>query len=283
MSPDPRAVGNGDHTPAALAEESQRILAPRTPFPPAPSVSMSLGEHLEELRRVLIKSMVIYAMGLLACAFFYDSIFELLKKPVLDAFASSGVKPDLYSGLTDSLMVVMKGVLLASLIVTMPLIVREAWGFVSPGLKELEIRAVRPLFLLVAILFACGSAMAYFYVAPLGISWLLTLNNQLGMSSLLRLTEAVDFTMSLMLVFGFSFQTPIVVMTLIRTGIVESRTFRQGRRWAIMAIVLAAGILTPPDVVSQLVLAACLLFLYELGIILGGKASREGAPKPSPS
>lgn len=234
---------------------------------------MTLGDHLDELRRVVIRSMTIYAIGLVACAFFYDTIFELLKRPVLGAFATSGVSPDLYSGLTDSLSVVMKGVLLASMIVTMPLIVREGWSFIAPGLKELEIRAIRPLFILIALLFSAGASLAYFYVAPMGIAWLLTLNKELGMNSLLRLTESVDFTMSLMLVFGFSFQTPIVVMTLIRTGLVESKTFREGRRWAIMAIVLAAGILTPPDVVSQLVLAVCLLFLYELGIILGGRST----------
>ena len=277
MPPDPRTVGVGEpsSTPKEPGVPAPTREPPSAPF--SPSMGMSLGDHLEELRRVLLRAMAIYAIGLLACAFFYDTIFELLKMPVMGAFTTSGVSPELYSGLTDSLSVVMKGVLLASMIVTMPFIVREGWSFVSPGLKELEIRAIRPMFILIALLFSAGAALAYFYVAPMGISWLLTLNKELGMASLLRLTEAVDFTMSLMLVFGFSFQTPIVVMTLIRTGLVEPKTFRQGRRWAIMTIVLAAGLLTPPDVVSQLVLAACLLFLYELGIILGGKGPAGAA------
>lgn len=249
-------------------------------IPPAPHTTpdepepMSLGDHLDELRGCLGRILLFIAVCAAIAGIFYQQIFDAITWPMNRAFELADVPPDdakLYSGLMDTFMSLVKAVVVVAGAIATPLILREAWKFVRPGLHDSEIKAVRPLFWLGAVFFMAGVAMAFGFIAPLGQAWFLGINQATGVESLIRVNESIDFTVLLMLVFGLAFETPLVIAGLIRGGVVEAQTLRDIRRYVIFAAFVLGAVFTPPDVITQISLAAVLIVLYEIGIILGGK------------
>jgi len=259
-------------------------------LPPPPHTTeapqgMTLGDHLDDLRGCLGR-IVLFIIGCAAIAgIFYQQVFEFMTWPMQRAFEMADVEitdAKLYSGLTDTFLSLVKAVVVVASAGALPLIIREGWKFVSPGLHDNERRAIRPLFWLGAGFFLAGAAMAYTLIAPIGQSWFLGINQATGVESLIRVNESIDFTVLLMLVFGITFETPLIIAGLIRADIVSPQTLKAVRQYVIFAAFIIGALFTPPDVITQIALAAVLVVLYEVGILLGGKRpERPGADSDS--
>ena len=230
---------------------------------------MSLGEHLEELRRRIIYALAGLTAGTAICLYFAPVIIDVLKEPYVEVMKGLGLKGDLAvldvtAGLTNYLKVsVYAGIVLAS-----PWIVYQLWMFVSAGLHQKEKRYVLLVVPFCALLFVGGVAFFLLVVAESVLRFLLELSKWLGMVPMITFENHIGFMTRLMVVFGLAFQTPLVILTLAATNLVSLKMLHRYRRHVIVVILIVAALSTPPDPFSQLALAIPIWLLYELGVVL---------------
>ena len=227
---------------------------------------MSLGDHLEELRRCLFKCMAILVVFSIASAFFYEDIFNFIMDPI-NSVLEDGERPQ--TRITEAFTVILKCVVMFALCFSLPLIIREFWKFAKPGLKIKEQNFIFYLMSLGTILFIGGMAMAYYLVVPLTIDFFIQLHKKLDIGNIFFVGDTLSYVTNMMIVFGIAFETPIVVMGLLRSGIVELKTLQSIRKYVVFAAVIIGGVFTPPDIISQVLLGGTLYFLYEIGLLLG--------------
>jgi len=202
----------------------------------------------------------------------------VLKTPLLDLLTkySSRSHVDLnYTSITMPFIMQLKVSLVIGIVLALPLIVYEIWAFISAGLYPRERRAVRIYGPASFLLFVAGAALAYFIVLPLGAVFLIGKGDTLGLKPMLTIDEYAPFVMWLIVGFGLTFQTPLVILFLARLGLVHPRTFVKYRRHAILAIFVIAAVVTPPDPFTQIAVAIPMLGLYELSIVLARFAVRK--------
>jgi sec-independent protein translocase protein TatC len=230
--------------------------------PPRPrtrdeEATMSLVEHLDELRsRIIVIAISIVVAGVLGF-FLSDPIIQLLRAPLPD-------EHDQLVQLTvgELLAVKLRVALYVGIALSVPVILYELWRFVTPGLTRTERRLVWPLLIAAIALFALGLGIGWL-VLPYAVSFLLSLTAP-GVDTLLRLTDYVSFVMTVMLAFGLAFQFPIVLLLLGRAGILSYAFLSRRRRWAVLLIVLFAVIATPGgDPLSSAVLSLVMYALFE--------------------
>lgn len=242
---------------------------------------MTIGEHLDELRRRLVRCLL--AVGVMGGLAFWkmDWMVEFLRHPLLPVLEQypgrvEMIQDTVYSGFAGA----MKLAFLAGCVLASPVILWQMWAFVGAGLYGHERRVVKFYAIPGFLLFLAGAYLAYGFVLPLAFDFLVGYAvDELDIGSLLRWSEHVGLVALLMFVFGLMFQLPVVMVFLMRLGVVEPDTFRRGRRMAIVGAFFLGMILTPPDVVSQCALAGCLWVLYEGAILVG---SRVAAPRTVP-
>lgn len=239
--------------------------------------SMSLLEHLTELRRRLWYAFLGALAGFLLCYGFSERLFDLLCLPLINV-----LPPDsklIYTGLPEGFLTNVKISFIAGIFIGSPYIFYQFWAFVAPGLYEHEKRHIIPIALLSAVFFICGAAFGYFFVFPLAFEFFMSYNSQY-IAAMPKLSEYLDFSLKLLVAFGVVFELPLVAFFLGRLGLLTVGMMRRGRRYAILGIFILAAVLTPPDVASQLCMAVPLLLLYELSILivmLFGKKKPEDA------
>lgn len=230
--------------------------------------------HLLELRRRLIWSLLAVLIGFIASYYFAAQIYEFLVRPL--AWASAGENKRLiYTGLTEAFMTYVKLALWAGCFLAFPVIATQIWMFVAPGLYQNERKAFLPFLVATPVLFLTGAAVAYYLVFPLAWKFFLSFEVPAAAGGLpiqleARVSEYLSLSMTVIFAFGIAFELPVILVLLTRVGLLSSSKLSQFRRYAIVLIFIAAAILTPPDVVSQLSLALPLMLLYELSI-LGAK------------
>jgi sec-independent protein translocase protein TatC len=226
---------------------------------------MSFFDHLAELRWRLIKSALALALGALVCWPFAAGILEFLLRPVLDFLpAGQGL---IYTGLPDAFVVTLKISLWAGALLTSPLWLYQLWAFVAPGLRAGEKKRVPFLALLAVLLLLAGVAFAYYLAFPLTFKFFLTFSSE-ALQPFLAVDRYLALAMGLIAAFALAFQLPLILMFLGHLNLITAGFLRRQRRYAILAIFIAAAILTPPDAISQCLLAAALMLLYELSILL---------------
>ncbi len=236
--------------------------APPPGEPPA-LVQMSLLDHLEELRKRLIYSLLTLAAAFLLCWAFVRDIYHFLEAPIRP-FLPEGTKLS-YLGPADPLLVYIKVAMLASVFVAAPVILYQAWRFVSPGLYERERRWAAPFILLGSGFFIAGGAFAYFVAFPFAVEFLLGIGDQF--QPVITIERYFRFLMTVILGLGLMFELPILIFVLAAAGLVSSRFLLRHFRWAVLIIFIAAAIITPtPDVVNLCVFAVPTVGLYLLGI-----------------
>lgn len=232
-----------------------------------PSGTETFISHLVELRNRLVKACAGIAV---VCAILFawpgpSAIYDLLAQPMVAALPA-GAKM-IATGIISPFLVPMKVTLLLALLIALPWVLYQAWAFVAPGLYAHEKRLIAPLVISSSLLFASGVAFCYFFVfgrvfkfigefAPASITVMPDIENYL------------DFIMSMCLAFGLTFEVPIVVIVLVRTGLVSIEKFKAMRSYIIVGAFVIAAIVTPPDVVSQLSLAIPMWFLFEIGLLV---------------
>jgi sec-independent protein translocase protein TatC len=220
--------------------------------------------HLKELRERLIKSLAAVAVGFLICYFFKEKLFEVLVWPLIKAMGENR-KELIYTGLAEMFFTYLKVALIGGVALATPVILFQIWRFIGPGLYESERRILLPAVFLSTVFFLGGAVFGYFIVFPYGFQFFLSFSNEL-IAPQLKVNEYLSFSSMLLLVFGVVFELPLFLTILARMGLVTPAFLRTQRKYAILIIFIVAAILTPPDVVSQMMMALPLMVLYEVGI-----------------
>lgn len=237
-----------------------------------------LLDHLLELRTRLLRCVYALAAAFAVCMFFADDIFALLARPLTEAFPPGQGKL-IYTKLYEAFFVEVKVALFAAFFISFPVITNQLWAFVAPGLYAREKRAFLPFLIATPVLFTAGASLAYFLVMPTAFKWFLGFQGDKGGLHLEALPGTGDYlglVMQFILAFGISFLLPVLLMLLNRAGIVSRAQLLGARRYVIVAIFVVAAIATPPDVVSQLMLAIPLLVLFEGTLLVMRFTERSG-------
>ncbi len=229
-----------------------------------PSTKMSIVEHLAELRRRLIVCIAALIVAFAAAYVFSERILKVLTAPIEEALTSDGSLSILK--VQEAFLTHIKVALVAAVIAAFPVIIHQVWGFVIPALKKKEAKAGVTLIFFSTLLFAVGILFAYFTILPYAFTFFLKSAQGIA-SPNISLAFYVAFCARVMLAFGIVFQLPLVIVFLVRSGIVTLDQVKKARKYAIVLIFVAAALLTPPDVLTQILMAIPLLALYELSIL----------------
>jgi len=230
---------------------------------------MSIGEHLLELRYRLILSLTGIAAGLTISLFLGDYIINFISEPYRQAILSSGLKPLMQAiEPAESFLVYLKTSLLSGLILSSPFVFYQIWAFISAGLYPVEKRYVYLLTPLSALLFISGSLFFIMIIAPIVINFFINFNPGIDfIKSEFSFQSYISFIVSMTVIFGLSFQFPIIIIVLSFIGIISLEDLKKSRKFVILFLVIVAAAVTPPDVISQLALALPLYALYEISIV----------------
>jgi sec-independent protein translocase protein TatC len=256
-----------------------------TDLSPLDPMRQPLLAHLVELRRRLVWSLLAVLIGFGISYYFAPQIYEFLVRPL--AHVSAGEHRRLiYTGLTEAFMTYIKLGLWAGCFIAFPVIAAQIWMFVAPGLYASERKAFLPFLIATPLFFLLGAAMAYYFVFPLAWKFFLSFEMPGGEGSLpiqleARVSEYLSLSMTVIFAFGIAFELPVILVLLTRIGLLSSVKLSAFRRYAIVLIFVAAAVLTPPDVVSQLSLALPLMVLYELSIFGAKWVERTRPPNPT--
>jgi len=226
-----------------------------------------LLEHLVELRRRLLWCVAAFAVAFAFCMYFAEPIFAFLVQPLLKA----GQGKLIYTDIFEAFFVNLKVAFFAALMLAFPVFATQIWRFVAPGLYANEKRAFLPFLLMTPVLFTLGAALAYYFAMPVALHFLLVgFEGNVGgveREALPAIGNYLGFVTKFVFGFGVAFLLPVVLMLLERAGIVTRKQLVGGRRYAIVGAFAIAAVLTPPDVISQLMLAIPLMLLYEFALI----------------
>lgn len=227
---------------------------------------MSLTDHLIELRKRLTRALIALGIGFFACYYFKEWIFDIITKPLTSALPKNSYL--IYTGLTEAFFVYMKLAFFASLIITSPFILYQIWKFISPGLMATEKKYVVPFVISSSLLFTGGILFGYFVALPPAFEFFVSFNSKY-LQAMISFSDYLSLFVTFLLGFGLSFELPVFMFFLTKLGIVNSKMLSKQRRYAILLIFIVAAILTPsPDALSQILMAAPLLFLYEVSIFV---------------
>ena len=227
---------------------------------------MPLLDHLIELRSRLLWSFLALAIAFGVSLYFARPIFGFLVQPLLE----SGQKTLIYTAIFEAFFVEIKVAFFAAGFFSFPVFATQLWRFVAPGLYNKEKRAFLPFLLATPVLFIVGASMAYYMAIPVALEYLLGFGGNVGgveQQALPGVDNYLNFVMKFIFGFGISFLLPVLLMLLERAGIVTLEQLRGARRYAIVGAFAIAAVLTPPDVVSQLLLAIPLCILFEMALV----------------
>lgn len=228
-----------------------------------------LLDHLIELRRRLIWSFLALGLAFIVCFYFADYIFAFLAQPLVDAFGK-GEGRLIYTKLYEAFFVQIRVAFFAAFFVAFPFLANQIWAFVAPGLYAKEKKAFLPFLIATPVLFLLGGSLAYYFVMPTAFRFFLTYEGNLGgieQEAMPAIGDYLSLVMHFILAFGIAFLLPVLLMLMERAGLVTRDQLKRGRRYAILVAFIIAAVATPPDVLSQLMLAIPLIFLYELSLI----------------
>ena len=237
--------------------------------------------HLTELRDRVIRSLLVILILFGACFYVAPELMKFLAQPLQHALPP-GSHAAFIAG-EGAFFTLTKMSLLAAVLLSLPWVLYQAWAFVSPGLYAHERRFVGPLIILSVVFLLVGIGFAYSFVLPVAYKFFFSFAEKTGADVMQDLQRYWDFTLSIFFGFGLAFQVPVVEMLMIKLGMVSVDDLRQARRYVLVGAFVVAAVLTPPDVLSQFMLAIPLMLLYELGIFLGGFLSAHSqAPEDLP-
>ena len=224
-----------------------------------------LLDHLIELRKRLIRSVIVLFVLLIACFFVAGPIFDILVQPYRDAVAPTPVEL-IYTAPQEFFFTQLSLAFFGALFLGFPYLAVEIYGFVAPGLYKKERQSFVPYLIATPIFFILGAAMVYFAVLPMAMRFFHAMETG-EINMLVKVSEYLGLAMTLIIAFGVCFQLPVVLTLLARLDLVSSTTLAKGRRYAIVGILAVAAFITPPDPISQIGLSLPMYLLYELSIL----------------
>jgi sec-independent protein translocase protein TatC len=232
---------------------------------------LTIVEHLNELRKRLLYIVIVVAAASGGAYYFIDEILLFITE-------SGNIEKLVFINPTEAFFVIVKLSLLAGVMGAMPFILYQIWRYVGVALKKGERKYLIFFGPVSYILFLCGAAFAFRGVLPLAIKFLLSFRKEyvsLSITPMITLNAYISFLSKMIIAFGVMFELPLVILALSKFGIVTPEMLKKGRRYTIVGVFIVAAILTPPDVVSQIMLAIPLLLLYEVGILICKAVTRK--------
>ena len=231
--------------------------------------------HLFELRDRVIKSALAIIVVFVCLVYWAPDIFHLFSQPLLESLPAGGKM--IVTDVTGSFFVPMKVTMLVAFMAALPVVIYQLWAFIAPGLYQHERKLIIPLVVSSYSLFVFGMAFAYFLVFPTVFNFMASYNAPLGAEMSTDIDKYLSFAMNTFLAFGITFEVPVVVVVLVRMGMVPLAKLKEIRPYVIVGAFIISAVVTPPDVLSQLLLAVPMTLLYELGLLI----ARFYVPKPS--
>ena len=229
-------------------------------------------DHLDELRQRLIACFIAVGIGFVLSYGFKERLFDILTRPLISVMQTGDQM--VFTGLPEAFFTYLKVAFLSGLILASPVIIYQFWIFVAPGLYKHERRILLPIVFLSTVFFVGGALFGYFIVFPFGFKFFLGFATD-TIRPLPSMREYLAFSSKLLLAFGLVFELPIVITFLARLGIVSVDFLKKNRKYALLLFFVAAAIITPPDVVTQIMMAFPLMLLYEISIMGARVFGRE--------
>ena len=239
-----------------------------------PETSESFFSHLIELRTRLLRALISVGVVFVCLFPFAGDLYAILAQPLLVALPKGGQM--IATDVTTPFFVPMKVAMMAAFMIALPYVLYQIWAFIAPGLYAHERRLIAPLVAASTILFLCGMAFAYFLVFPVVFGFVTSVAPQ-GVAVMTDINKYLDFVLTLFVAFGITFEVPVVVVVLVTMGMVSVEKLREIRPYVVVGAFVIGAIFTPPDVVSQIMLAVPLWLLYELGIVVAAMMVKKAA------
>jgi len=232
----------------------------------------SFLSHLVELRARMIRALGGLMLGFLPCAFYARELYTMLAQPLLEKLPQGGQM--IATDVATPFFVPMQVAMMMAFVITLPHTLYQVWAFVAPGLYSHEKRLALPLVIGSSLLFFLGMAFAYFAALPLVFEFITYFAPE-GVAVMTDISKYLNFVLSMFMAFGVTFEVPVFVIILVRTGVITIEKLKEIRPYVIVGAFVIAAIFTPPDVVSQFMLAIPLCILYELGIVIAAFVMRN--------
>lgn len=241
---------------------------------------LPLTAHLQELRKRLILSFIVVGLGFVICYSFSQSLFDILAAPLLKMMPAGGSL--IFTSVAEAFFTYMKVAFIGGLVLSSPFVLYQVWSFVAPGLYRHERTYVIPFVAAGSAAFAVGILFGYWIVLPLGFRFLLGYATDF-IKPMPSIKEYLSFTIKFLLAFGLVFEFPVILVLLAKIGVINAKMLARQRKYAILLIFIFAAVMTPPDLVSQVLMALPLMGLFELSILLSKLFGKKAPPSPSTS
>ncbi|UDM16406.1 twin-arginine translocase subunit TatC [Vogesella sp. XCS3] len=228
--------------------------------------------HLVELRNRLVRIAVVLLVALLAMVPWAGDVYHLFAKPLLDVLPQNSSM--IATEVTAPFFVPLKVTMLVAFVATLPHTLYQIWAFIAPGLYNHEKKLIVPLIVSSVLLFMIGMAFAYFAVFPVVFGFM-SAHTPEGVAMMTDIDKYLSFALGMFVAFGITFEVPVIVVVLNRMGIVTLKQLREGRSYVIVGAFVVAAVVTPPDVLSQVMMAVPLWLLYEVGIVMSMLVNKE--------
>jgi sec-independent protein translocase protein TatC len=241
---------------------------------------LPLTGHLLELRKRLIISFIAVGAGFILCYAFAQSLFDILAAPLIKMMPPGGSL--IFTSVAEAFFTYMKVAFIAGLVLSSPVVLYQVWAFVAPGLYRHEKRYVVPFILAGSFAFAIGILFGYVVALPVGFRFLLGYATDF-IKPMPSIKEYLSFSIKFLLVFGLVFEFPVALVLLARIGVIDAKMLSRQRKYAILLIFIFAAVVTPPDLISQVLTALPLMALFELSILLSRLFGKKAAPASATS
>ncbi len=266
-------------TPPPRKTREERGLPPKGEEPTEEEPKgMTLMEHLSELRTRLVRSFIAVGLAFIVCYTFAEQLFAELCKPLIAALPEGSKL--IFTALPEAFFVYVQVGLLAAVFVASPFLFYQIWSFISPGLYDEEKKYMIPMAVISAGFFIAGASFCFFMVFPYAFTFFVGFASE-DIAAMPSLSEYLSFAMKLLIAFGLIFEMPLFTFFLARMGVITAALMRKVRKYAVLCSFIIAAILTPPDVISQLLMALPMMILYEMSIgvaaMFGRKKKQEEA------
>lgn len=235
--------------------------------------AQTLHEHLADLRTRIINCIFILLIATIACYSLSEHIFNFVRTPIMPYLPEGGL---IFTGPMDKFLAHLKLSFLSGIIISCPLWLFQVWKFVAPGLYANEKKYMVSFITAGSVLFVLGAAFAYFFVLPMAFQFLMTFGGDVD-KAMISIDQYMSFFTQMCLMFGVAFEMPLIIVILGMMGVISQSFLKNNRRYAIMFLSVIAAVITPPDIISMVMMLVPMIVLFEIGVFIVGTFEKKAA------